>query len=178
MKGKYDNIPGIEGRYISRRGHLYTRFDKSGNITPRIDKKGDYIPLKWRKCKVNSNQRGYLFRQIKVNGKSKAYYIHRLVAMAYLPNPKQGQKEVDHIDNDVTNNKVSNLRWVSPKENVRHTYESGNRHSLKMTTEKILEMESMYRSGVRICELTKIFQVGRTTVRKILNHKRVFQNYK
>jgi len=48
---------------------------------------------------------------IRVNGKMKSLYPHRLVAEYYIPNPNK-YKEVDHIDRNVHNNDISNLRWA------------------------------------------------------------------
>ena len=46
-------------------------------------------------------------------------FIHRLVAEAFLPNPL-GLRDVDHIDGDRTNNNLTNLRWVTHKENCNN----------------------------------------------------------
>lgn len=46
-------------------------------------------------------------------------YIHRLVAIAFIPNPEH-HKEVNHIDGNKTNNHVSNLEWVSHAGNMKH----------------------------------------------------------
>jgi hypothetical protein len=51
------------------------------------------------------------------NGKAKQYHVHRLVAIAFIPND-EGKIEVDHIDRNKLNNNVSNLRWASRSENV------------------------------------------------------------
>lgn len=55
-------------------------------------------------------------RYMKVNlsshGISTTYRVHRLVALAFIPNPK-AHTEVDHINEDKTHNAVSNLRWCS-----------------------------------------------------------------
>lgn len=174
---KVDNIPGLTGYYISKRGHLYSRFEKCGLLTPRWDKKTGYRPKKWRKLTPNHSQGGYLFKQVIINGKSKAFYLHRLVALVYLPVENPDVLEVDHIDNNVKNNRVDNLRWVTPKENVRHSFESGNRKNLKMLPSIISELERQYKAKVSIAELASKFKVSRHTVRKILNHERVFQNY-
>ena len=61
--------------------------------------------------KQHDDGNGYLF--VSLNPSKK---IHRLVAIHYIPNP-ENKKEVDHIDRDKSNNDISNLRWVSSKEN-------------------------------------------------------------
>lgn len=51
--------------------------------------------------------------------KEKQVYIHRLVAMAFLPNI-DNKPQVNHINEDKSNNHVSNLEWVTPWENANH----------------------------------------------------------
>lgn len=50
----------------------------------------------------------------------KHYYIHRLVAETFIPNPEE-KPEVDHIDRCPTHNNVDNLRWATHSENLRNT---------------------------------------------------------
>ena len=61
------------------------------------------------------------------NGIRKLYYIHRLIALHYIPNP-ENKKEVDHLDRDPSNNHISNLRWTTPLENSNN---KGNNKSNK-----------------------------------------------
>jgi hypothetical protein len=49
--------------------------------------------------------------------------VHRLVAEAFIPNP-DNLTDVDHIDEDKTNNKKSNLRWIKHAENVQTKYDN------------------------------------------------------
>lgn len=67
----------------------------------------------------------YLMVQVYIgNGKRKNYLVHRLVAKYFIPNPSE-KEQVNHIDKNKTNNHVSNLEWVTPKENMKHHYENG-----------------------------------------------------
>lgn len=51
-----------------------------------------------------------------LKGQCKKYYIHRLVADHFLPNPNN-YRDVHHIDGNPKNNNVSNLQWLSHQEN-------------------------------------------------------------
>lgn len=63
--------------------------------------------------------RGYRVVNLFKDGKFKNHYIHRLVAIAFLPNP-DNLPEVNHKDEDKTNNKVENLEWCSHKYNMNY----------------------------------------------------------
>lgn len=58
-------------------------------------------------------------RSISNNFKSKCFFTHRLLAMAFIENPYK-KTIVDHIDGDITNNSIDNLRWCTKRENQQN----------------------------------------------------------
>lgn len=72
-----------------------------------------------RLLKLSLNRKGYLNVTLCKNGKYKSHRIHRLVAQAFIPNP-ENKPQVNHIDEIKTNNMVSNLNWMTNKENRNH----------------------------------------------------------
>lgn len=77
--------------------------------------------------KAHKNRYGYLTIATKIggrNGESVCFRVHRLVAQAFIRNP-ENKCEVNHIDCDKSNNKLENLEWVTPLENVRHAIDNG-----------------------------------------------------
>ena len=69
----------------------------------------------------HDNGKGYKVVSLKLKGqrKWKKAYIHRLVALAYIPNPNNNP-EVNHKDENKSNNGYKNLEWVTRMENVHY----------------------------------------------------------
>lgn len=67
---------------------------------------------------------GYLCVTLMKNGKHTYKRVHRLVAEAFIPNPKN-KRCVNHKDGDKTNNCVDNLEWATHQENTIHAWETG-----------------------------------------------------
>lgn len=110
---EWRDVVGYEGHYsISSFGRLvcHERYI--------IAKNGHKHYLK--RCLMKINQSGvYQCVTLSLNGKRRNFYIHRLVAMTFIPNP-ENKPCVDHIDCNVDNNNVTNLKWVTQRENVHN----------------------------------------------------------
>lgn len=95
----WKDVKGYEGLYqVSNLGRV-KRLDKN-----RIIKGGAY-------------PNGYLFVVLCKNNNPKGHMVHRLVAQAFIPN-LDNKPEIDHINTIKSDNRVSNLKWATRKENT------------------------------------------------------------
>ena len=101
LLGDIKPIKNYERYYVSKLGHVFTigRTSQLKEIAP---------------CKT---PKGYLKVWLYKNGKRKMFYIHRLVAQAFLDNP-EAFPMVNHKDFDKTNNDVDNLEYCTARYNV------------------------------------------------------------
>ena len=97
--------------------------------------RGDFIKKGKILTNINNNM-GYEYVRLKDKNESKKFYIHRLVAQAFIPNPNN-KKEVNHIDCNPLNNRVDNLEWVSHKENMAYMSKLGRSNKTGEWLEKI-----------------------------------------
>jgi hypothetical protein len=74
--------------------------------------------------KLSNNYNNYKIITLGKGGIKKQFRINRLVAEAFLPNPKN-KSQVNHIDGNKSNNHISNLEWSTPLENNVHAYKTG-----------------------------------------------------
>ena len=78
--------------------------------------------------KSQDNGNGYFWVCLSKNNKVKYHYIHRLLAIHYIPNP-DNKLQVDHINRNRADNRIENLRWVSWSENQQNKNKQKNNSS-------------------------------------------------
>ena len=106
----WKDIPGFDSRYqISNLGNVKVK------QYIRSNGKGVFL-TKEKLLKPFIEHGGYQKIVLYSNGKNKRMKVHRLVAMAFIPNP-YNKPEIDHVNTNTLDNRVENLRWVTSKEN-------------------------------------------------------------
>lgn len=121
----WKDIIGYEGLYqVSSLGRVRSldRYDSNNHF------------LKGRILKLSANGKGYLKVALNSNGKAKTYSVHRLVLQSFIPNP-DNLPQVNHKDENKTNNNVDNLEWCD------------NSYNLNYGTRKIRERNTKLKNG-------------------------------
>ena len=129
------------------------------------------------------NSNNYLRVSMNLTGKSKDYFVHRLVAKCFVPN-QENKPKVNHKDGNKHNNNVDNLEWVTSSENNKHAFDIGLKQptvhygkdnwNSKFTENDIKWIRQHYIKGDKIygqCGLARKFGVSQSSIWAIVNNK-------
>ncbi len=121
MKEQWKDIKDFPGYQISNKGRVKSyKVVRAGQ-----QRKCDQLSDRSHIMRTESDDGdGYLKVMLRKGGKSYCRKIHRLVAEAFIPNPK-GYETVDHISCNKKDNTVGNLRWMTRLDNVSNAYKDG-----------------------------------------------------
>lgn len=163
MEEIWKDIVGFEGLYqVSNLGNVKRLFSK------RV--------LQERLIGRNIDRYGYVKRVLSKEGKMYFFTEHRLVAIAFIDNPKN-KATVNHKNGIKTDNRVENLEWHTNSENMSHAIETGlkdqkgiKHHKCKLTEEQVLEIRKIGFSETRM-SLSKKYGISRTNVLGIIRGK-------
>ena len=160
MDKKVKNIIGYEGDYI---------ISNSGNVVSVSRPQSRMVRI----LKGEVDDRGYKRVRLSRGSKTKKYQIHRLVAIAFIPNPSN-KPCVNHIDGNPSNNNVTNLEWCTNSENMKHAFKTGlqslkgekNTQS-KLTKPDVLQIKELLSKGELHKNIATVFNVSRRCITDI-----------
>lgn len=151
----WKNVPGFDDFYmVSDYGRVFSK--KSGRV-----------------LKTKSSGFGYRgFVPCKNGVKFPHMYIHRIVAEVFIRNP-YGFTQVNHINGDKTDNRLSNLEWVSPYYNTCHFFEnSNNRKNGKLSPDIVNKIRRLRNEcEMKDNEISNLFNIDRSTVNNVVNYR-------
>lgn len=103
--------------------------------------------------------------------------VHRLVAKAFIPRTKN-RDIVNHIDGNRTNNRIENLEWATPKENVIHSFKFGSRKICKQVPKKTILTDfqvnqiGKLRELYTVNQIAKLFNIEYQSLKNIIHKKK------
>lgn len=153
---EWRDVVGFEGCYaVSNLGRV--RNVKTGTI-----------------LRTPPNNLGYCHFGARLIGeKTKTIKVHQAVAKAFIPNPL-GHPDINHLDFDKTNNAVTNLEWVSDRENQRHAAanllycpHNNPKRRHKLNAEQVRDIRRRLADGATYKSLGRLFKVAPSTIKRI-----------
>ena len=150
---------------------------KIADFDYEVDRQGNIYRIGNDKPKYQSvNRDGYKVVGLWKNNKSTAKTVHRLIALAFLPNP-ENIPCVNHINGDKQDNRLENLEWATYSENTIHSFENGLQvapkgeevYNAKHTNEQIHETCKLMEEGLRNIEIIEKLGVPKSLLKNIRN---------
>ena len=137
------DIAGYDGMYqVSDLGRV------------RSKKYGD-----WRVFRPNKNKYGYLYVGLSKENKRKHFYVHRLVAQAFIENDNIFNTEINHINEDKSDNKVSNLEYCDRSYNVTYNgLQQRRTANYRRSNYKRDKIKNLYRPDISIKQNIAMFK--------------------
>ena len=119
MTGRFLPIPGFEGFYeVSDEGDVRSVARKVAIKS----KPGLTRTFQSKTISKIINDLGYVIATLCTGGSQRHFRVHRLVLMAFSPNPNAPYLDANHINGVKTDNRIENLEWVTRSENLIHRY--------------------------------------------------------
>ena len=110
---------------------------------------------KVRVLRASKNGCGYLYIGLHKDRKIKTVRVHRLVAQAFIPNSDEGKNEINHINEDKTDNRASNLEWCDRSYNLAY---NGLHHRRKHSQPVRDKVKDLYRPDLSIAQNIELFK--------------------
>lgn len=158
----WEEIPNFEGYYASKDGHILSLKDNTNPIVlkPLMEKKNRHLYV-------------YLYDG---SGNSQKMYLHRLVLMAWVGLPKEGQVG-RHLNDIPQDNRLENLSWGSVADNMADKIRNGgqtrgeNHPSHRLTEKKVIEIRKRYAMGESSRTLSEEYGISHTNILEAVRGK-------
>jgi hypothetical protein len=158
----WKQLPGFEAYEVSDQGSVRRISPSKGTRS-------------MRQLKPCIDRGGRMVFNARKNGKAKQWKVHRAVMQAFCGDCPEGM-EVAHLDGDQTNNRLSNLAYVTPTENNSHKVGHGTQPKgrkiwcSKLTEKEVLEIRSKS-PQISYAKLASEYGVSLTAISQVITRK-------
>lgn len=176
-------IKNYEGLYeVSNLGNvksLNRLVENSGNAGSLNRLVKYYQPIRERILKPIMNTGGYYGIILHKNGKPEMFRVGGLVLAAFIK-PKNKNLQVNHINGIKSDNRLVNLEWCTPSENMIHAYKNklmispcGSKHyNSKINENDVLDIIKLHNSGLlKNTEIAKMYNMSKSNIGSIIKRK-------
>lgn len=133
-----------------------------------------------KQCRQTLLNTGYYAVRLRKYGWSKAFTVHRLMAEAFLPAPKDGEFLVRHLNDIKTDNRIENLAWGNlfdnasdRKRNLKYQGKRGSGNwAAKLNDDDIMDIRIVHSFGASQRDIGKAFGVRQQAISKICRFQR------
>jgi len=161
MIEEFRDIQGYEGLYqISNLGRIKSLKFKKEKILKCIEEKDKYLIINL------------------YNKKQKMHKVHRLVLLSFKPEEYFEGAVCNHKNSIRCDNRLDNLEWCTPKENIHHGIKNGfinvvgeNNKSSKLKEHQIQVIRNLYKVLKNQTVIARLFNVRKNTISRIINNK-------
>lgn len=123
--------------------------------------------------KQGKNSDGYSTVVLFLKNKNKSYLVHRLIGIAFIPNP-ENKDTINHKDGNKSNNNLNNLEWNSHSENTKHAWRNGliskktgdTCNNRKLTSIQVSEIRKLLPNNTHK-KISEIYGVSRSAISAI-----------
>lgn len=151
----------VGDRYVRHGAHRRPEFKKQTLLKIGVD------PYGYPYCSIRSEL---------TNNKCKRIFVHRLVAMAFVPNP-ENLPFVNHINGIKADNRPENLEWCTSKQNLAHARRVGllippvgeRSSGAKLKSGDIIKIRKMRQLGTTLKSIGHTFGVHENTIASVVN---------
>jgi hypothetical protein len=173
---EWRDVPGVpyfqvtqDGRVLAKGFTNETAVNRWGNLCPRTYKDRFLSPA--------LGENGYLrVAALRLKNRPR-FYVHRLIALAWVDGYQEGF-HVNHINGVKTDNRAENLEWVTSSANVKHAWETGlceafgeNNGQSKLSAEQVIAIREASGYGVPDAVLARIVEFSNSGIAKIVNNQ-------
>lgn len=121
------------------------------------------------------NSYGYRRVILCSKNKTKKFFVHRLVAQAFIPNPTN-LPIINHLNFDRSDNRISNLEWCTQKRNMQHSIQAGRKRifgeenvNAKLNNLSVRRIRKLFSTGKHSkSELARQFKVTPSLIREVV----------